>query len=63
MTIAGVDTKQYKTHSTRAASTSHLASKDCDLKDIINAAGWSKQETFQRFYRFDSEKCNFGRVL
>ena len=39
MTTAGIDTNQYKSHSTRAASTSHLASKDYDLKDIMNAAG------------------------
>ena len=63
MATAGIDTSQYKGHSTRAASTSHLASKDYDLKDIMSAAGWSKEETFQRFYHFDSEKFNFGREL
>ena len=63
MTIAGIDTKQYKSHSTRAASTSHVASKDYDLKDIMNAAGWSKEETFQKFYHFDNEKFNFGRAI
>ena len=60
---AGIDTNQYKSHSSRAASTLHLASKDYDLKDIMSAAGWSKEETFQRFYRFDSPKSNFGREL
>ena len=61
MATAGIDTNQYKSHSTRAASTSHLASRDYDIKDILSAAGWSKEETFRRFYHFDSEK--FGREL
>ena len=63
MASAGIDRNQYKGHSTRAASTSHLASKDYDLKDIMTAAGWSKEETFQRFYHFESPKFNFGREL
>ena len=49
MALAGINTSQYQTHSTRAASTSHLASKHFDLKSIMQAAGWSNEETFQRF--------------
>jgi site-specific recombinase XerD len=64
MTTAGVDTTQYKSHSTRAASTSHLASQQFDLKDILNAAGWSKEETFKRFYHFkDNNEFNFGNAI
>ncbi|CAB3998599.1 Pro-Pol poly [Paramuricea clavata] len=64
MTTAGVDTTQYKSPSTRAASTSHLASQQFDLKDILNAAGWSKEETFKRFYHFkDNNEFNFGSAI
>ena len=53
-----------KSHSTTAASTSHLASQQFDLKDILNAAGWSKEETFKRFYHFkDNNEFNFGSAI
>ena len=65
MALAGINTSQYKTHSTRAASTSHLASKHFDLKSIMQAAGWSNEETFQRFYNFsaDCDTFNFGSAM
>ena len=63
MSLAGIDTSQYKTHSTRAASTSYLASKHFDLKSIMQAAGWSNEETFQRFYNFDCDTFNFGSAM
>jgi hypothetical protein len=49
MIAAGIDTSQYKCHSTRAASTSHLASKHFDLKNIMLAAGWTREEHFSVF--------------
>ena len=64
MTAAGIDTSQYKGHTTRAASTSYLASKHFDLKNIMLAAGWSKEETFQRFYNFSNNNTfNFGSAI
>ena len=64
MTTAGVDTTQYKSHRTRAASTSDLASQQFDLKDILNAAGWSKEETFKPFYHFkDNNEFIFGSAI
>ena len=65
MSLEGINTSQYKTHSTRAVSTSHLASKHFDLKSITQAAGWSNKETFQRFYNFDTDgdTFNFGTAM
>ncbi len=64
MTSAGIDTSKYMTHSTRAASTSHLAARQFDINDIMKAAGWSKEETFQRFYNRDiGSSFNFGSAI
>ncbi len=63
-TSAGIDTSKYMTHSTRAAFTSHLAARQFDINDIMKAAGWSKEETFQRFYNRDiGSSFNFGSAI
>ena len=64
MAAAGIDTSIYKSHTTRSASTSSLAGKQSDIQDIMNAAGWTKEETFQKFYKRDIfSPFNFGRAL
>ena len=64
MTAAGINTSVYKNHTTRAASTSFLVGKQFDIKDIIGAAGWNKEETFHRFYNRDIvSNFNFGSTL
>ncbi|XP_071951736.1 uncharacterized protein [Antedon mediterranea] len=50
MCNAGIDTVQYKPHSTRSASASHLLNKNVDLNNIMKSAGWAKEETFQKYY-------------
>ena len=53
MTAAGIDTSVYKSHTTRV-----------DINDIIGAAGWSKEGTFQKFYNRDIvSNFNFGSAL
>ena len=52
MTVAGIDTSVYKSHTTRAASTSFLVGKHFDINDIIGAAGWFKERTFQSGHCF-----------
>ena len=47
---AGVDTHVFKSHSTRAASTSAAKAQDVPLDQILEAAGWSKEATFSKFY-------------
>lgn len=46
---AGIDTKIFKAHSTRAASTSAVR-RDVDISIILQSAGWSKASTFAKFY-------------
>ncbi len=66
---AGIDMSKYGCHSTRAASTSFLSQKnfdlkDFDLKDIMLAAGWTNEQTFQRFYNIrNTDDFNFGNAL
>ena len=64
MKTAGIDTSVYKSHSTRAAMTSFLASKQIDIKKIFVAAGWSKEEIFRKFYNCNiTIPFNFGNSL
>ena len=55
LSSAGIDTSNFKGHSTRAASSSHLAVNDISIKDIMLSAGWSNERTFQQFYHKPSE--------
>lgn len=58
---AGIDTYKFKGHSIRAASSSHLADNNINIKDIMLSAGWSNERTFQRFYHKPSApEFNFG---
>ena len=50
MTKAGIDTEQYKSHSTRAAAASCASKRHFPVNDILQQAGWSNETTFQRFY-------------
>ncbi len=64
---AGIDTMKYKTHSTRAASTSHVvrnSPNSTTLNDIFLAAGGTNENTFRRFYNVPSLRSfNFGTAL
>ena len=60
----GIDISKYSAHSTRAASTSSLARKKFDLKEVMIAAGWTQEQTFQRFYNLPlNTSLNFGHAL
>jgi hypothetical protein len=50
MNDAGIDTKRFQPHSTRAASTSKANLRAVPLYIIMSTAGWQRAETFQRFY-------------
>ena len=64
MTAADIHTSQYKNHTTRAASMSQIVSKHFDLRNIMLAAGWSREETFQRFYNFTNNNTfNYGSAI
>ena len=47
---AGIDTSSYTAHSTRAASTSAVSSANLPIDIIMKVAGWSSENTFQKFY-------------
>ena len=47
---AGIDTSIFKTHSTRASSTSAAANLGISTNEILKVADWSTSYTFQRFY-------------
>ena len=57
---AGIDTSLYKSHSTRAASTS-AASKSLDISYILKAASLKKAATFRRYYH--RELVKFGAAV
>lgn len=48
--MAGIDTTVFSAHSTRSASTSAAFRRDANMDSILNAAGWSNDSTFKRFY-------------
>ena len=49
MKEAGIDVNTFKSHSTRAASTSTAKRMDVPIEDILKTAGWSTEQTFQKF--------------
>ena len=67
LNTAGVNVKKFKAHSTRAASTSHLAEHNIDIASILKTVGWSNKCTFQAFYHKQLEQSdktfNFGSAL
>ena len=48
--LAGIDTSTFKAHSVRGASVSAAASVGLTSNQILNAADWSSDSVFQRFY-------------
>ena len=57
---AGVDTTKFKAHSTRAASTSHLATNNIDIQSMLRAVGWSNERTFQTYYHKEIKQTSFN---
>ena len=50
MESAGIYTSIFKAHSVRSASTSAASMQGVTTEDILGAADWSTESTFQRFY-------------
>ena len=50
LSMAGIDTSRFKAHSTRSASVTAAASAGVTTNQIIEAADWSSDSVFQRFY-------------
>ena len=47
---AGIDTDEFRAHSTRGASTSKAQAMGLSCSEILEAARWSKMTTFKRHY-------------
>lgn len=65
LTLAGINTEKYKTHSARAASSS-AAAKTIDIAMVLKAAGWRRANTFAKFYNKkieDSSGIAFGKAV
>ena len=50
LSSAGIDTKKFKPHSTRAAAVSAASNVSVSLDEIMSTAGWSSESTFAKFY-------------
>ena len=63
---AGINTEVFKPHSIRGAASSKAAWSGVTISDILQAADWSSEATFQKFYYRipeDSTKSSFGKAV
>ena len=58
MSEAGIDTKVFKAHSTRSASTSAAKAADVPIQVILEAAGWRSDSVFGKFYNKNIQEDN-----
>ena len=63
METAGVDTKVFKPHSTRAAAPSKAKAACVPVHDILRTAGWSSSRCFDLFYNKPVESSNFASAI
>ena len=50
LSLGGVDTKKFQTHSLRSSSTSKIAAGGFSVKDILTMGNWSSESVWQKFY-------------
>ena len=60
---AGIDSGIFKAHSTRGASTSAAARAGVTTADIMQAADWSSESVFQKFYYKPTRDTSFGTTV
>ena len=62
---AEIDTGVFKAHSVQGAASSKAAWSGVTISDILQAADWSSETTFQRFYHrpTDDNKSSFGMAV
>ena len=64
MLEAGIDINIFKRHSVRGATCSKAAGMGVNTKDILDAADWPSEGTFQRFYnRQNKGSAAFGTAV
>ena len=57
---AGTDTTIFKAHSVRGVAVTAAHNAGVTTGDILNAADWSTQSVFQKFYYKPSRSTGFG---
>ena len=60
---SGIDTSIFKAHSVRSAATSAAANQGVTLEDILKAADWSTESSFQRFYYKPVRSTKFAETV
>lgn len=60
LSCSGINTDQFRGHSVRSASTSAAYSAGTSIQTIMNAAGWSSECTFTKFYNKDKNIDTFS---
>ena len=60
---AGVDTSVFMAHSVRGAAATAAINKGVTSADDLQAADWSFDTTFQRFYYRLTSSTSFGRGI
>jgi len=66
MEDTGIDTSIFKSHSVRGATCSTAAAAEgITTKDILDAADWSSEGTFQQFYcrELGKDRTTFGTTI
>ena len=61
LTFSRINTESFSAHSTRAAASSTAARAGIVLKDIMNAADWTNESTFKKFYHKPVFSASFCR--
>ena len=61
--LAGIDVSIFSGHSVRGASTSAAAGAGVTMTDILQAADWSTESVFRRFYYRPSHDATYGRTV
>jgi hypothetical protein len=60
---AGIDTAQFSAGSSHAATTSAAKQSGVPIDIILKAGGWTRQDTFSKFYDKDILPCSFGDTI
>jgi len=63
MSDAGINTKVFLPHSTRAAASTAAKAAGNPLANIMRCAGWSRATTFERYYHKPIISPQIGDII
>ena len=58
-----MDTSIFSAHSTRGASASMASRMRVTTNDILQAANWSSESVFQKYYHKVTQDTSYGRAV